>query len=642
MRAAYGLLVAILFAGIPMAGLFRPTPEGWKWHHVLLSLLWCLWLLIRWLERRRQMNPRLPRYPASNTKIIDLEIALLLFVASEMLTQALGGPRGWGEFIPFGVAAFIPAFFPPSISAIAVMVGALYDFALTQSVPPFLSTADGLVRSGFIMAFGLFHFSFTRIEIQKIREERRKALEEERSRLEADIRLFRLAGAPGSSNEIQSEEKAARSSVEEIRDALFHLLDLLKRSLDLHTCILLFGADDGKLHIVEVATDSDEIDEGPFDAGAGAVGAVATRGIVMNLENLKPGYRGLCYYRQGASRVRCFLGVPVYDEGELRGALCADRLDERPFSLKEEEILRAASLQVLRILRSERIFIQLERSKREHAQLFEASRALGAALTEEQVLDTAIEAASALARFDFAAITSFDRERKEHRVLIARGPHSEQLQGAVFKDNHSLVAMSLKNLHYLPYRGEFEAKQVLFSPQLDRFERFRSALVLPLVVRDDPIGTLVILAERPRAFGEGTRGALQTLANQLAVALSNARAVKRLEEMATTDGLTGCLNKRAFLEELEAKMRSAQRFNKKLSLIVTDIDHFKSINDTYGHAVGDLVIKGLGNILKRVKRETDRVARFGGEEFCILCEETDTDGALRLAERFREELSKTL
>src|SRR5262249_31945545 len=82
------------------------------------------------------------------------------------------------------------------------------------------------------------------------------------------------------------------------------------------------------------------------------------------------------------------------------------------------------------------------------------------------------------------------------------------------------------------------------------------------------------------------------------------------------------------------------RFGKKLSLIVTDIDHFKSVNDTYGHAVGDHVIRGLGEVLRGLKRETDIVGRFGGEEFCILCEETDAKGAQQLAERVRDELKK--
>jgi diguanylate cyclase (GGDEF)-like protein len=76
-------------------------------------------------------------------------------------------------------------------------------------------------------------------------------------------------------------------------------------------------------------------------------------------------------------------------------------------------------------------------------------------------------------------------------------------------------------------------------------------------------------------------------------------------------------------------------------VIVTDLDHFKAVNDTYGHAAGDRVLQALGQVLKRVKRETDLVARFGGEEFCVLCEETDARGAELLAERVREELENT-
>jgi diguanylate cyclase (GGDEF)-like protein len=166
----------------------------------------------------------------------------------------------------------------------------------------------------------------------------------------------------------------------------------------------------------------------------------------------------------------------------------------------------------------------------------------------------------------------------------------------------------------------------------------QSLLILPLLVREDPVGTLALAARRPEAFGATVRPTLQVLSNQLAVALANAESVRRLEQLATTDGLTGCLNKRAFLDELAKRLKVAERFGKRLSLIVTDIDHFKRVNDTYGHAVGDHVIRGLGEILRALKRETDVVARFGGEEFCILCEETDARGALLLAERVREEL----
>jgi diguanylate cyclase (GGDEF)-like protein len=118
--------------------------------------------------------------------------------------------------------------------------------------------------------------------------------------------------------------------------------------------------------------------------------------------------------------------------------------------------------------------------------------------------------------------------------------------------------------------------------------------------------------------------------------------VRQLEEKATTDGLTGLLNKRAMLECADEKLRAAGRFGRALSVLIADIDHFKKVNDTYGHDVGDVVIKELGAIHTRVKRTTDAVARFGGEEFVTICEETDAEGAFLLAERIRTELEKTV
>ena len=93
---------------------------------------------------------------------------------------------------------------------------------------------------------------------------------------------------------------------------------------------------------------------------------------------------------------------------------------------------------------------------------------------------------------------------------------------------------------------------------------------------------------------------------------------------------------------MRSNRAAAARFDRKLAILVVDIDFFKKVNDTHGHDVGDLVIRGLAEILKRQKRTTDVVARFGGEEFVVLCEQTDEKGAMLLAERIREELGKTV
>jgi diguanylate cyclase (GGDEF)-like protein len=112
----------------------------------------------------------------------------------------------------------------------------------------------------------------------------------------------------------------------------------------------------------------------------------------------------------------------------------------------------------------------------------------------------------------------------------------------------------------------------------------------------------------------------------------------RLEELATTDGMTGLMNRRTLLEVVANKLRAARRFSKPLSVLICDIDHFKRVNDTYGHDVGDQVIKGFADALRRIKRDIDVVARIGGEEFVFLCEETSDQGGLQLAERIRAEL----
>jgi diguanylate cyclase (GGDEF)-like protein len=357
----------------------------------------------------------------------------------------------------------------------------------------------------------------------------------------------------------------------------------------------------------------------------------------MNLERLRPGYKGLCYYA-GPALVRSFVGMPVADRGQIRGALCVDRAADRPFTAREEEILHGAVRQVQRSLENERVFVQLERSKREQTVLYKASQSLGEALNEDAVMDAGLEAAAEIAHYDFAAISLYDANTRRHSVRRAVGEDADRFAGLTFRDNTSLTAMAVKNRHYLPYRGDFDPKQQTVYTRRANLRSVQSLLILPLVVREDAIGTLAIAAHRRDAFTDTVRRTLQVLANQLAVSLANAASVRRLEEMATTDGLTGCLNKRAFLIELDQKLRAAQRFERPLSLIVTDIDHFKSVNDTYGHATGDVVIRELGEILRGMKRDTDVVARFGGEEFCVLCEETDTDGAVQLAERVREAL----
>jgi diguanylate cyclase (GGDEF)-like protein/PAS domain S-box-containing protein len=114
-----------------------------------------------------------------------------------------------------------------------------------------------------------------------------------------------------------------------------------------------------------------------------------------------------------------------------------------------------------------------------------------------------------------------------------------------------------------------------------------------------------------------------------------------LEDMARTDGLTGLANRQAFLERANGEFSRARRYSRPLSVIMIDIDHFKSINDQYGHAAGDQVLRQLGRQCQRELRDSDFLGRIGGEEFALLLPDTPKDNTLYVAERMREELSKT-
>lgn len=118
-------------------------------------------------------------------------------------------------------------------------------------------------------------------------------------------------------------------------------------------------------------------------------------------------------------------------------------------------------------------------------------------------------------------------------------------------------------------------------------------------------------------------------------------AERKLKRLATTDSLTGLSNRRAFLERVHEEQRMSQRLGHTSSLLMIDFDHFKQINDEYGHHTGDLVLQHFASLARSCLRETDSIGRLGGEEFAILLPGTDLDGAIQLAERLRHMLEQT-
>jgi diguanylate cyclase (GGDEF)-like protein len=164
-----------------------------------------------------------------------------------------------------------------------------------------------------------------------------------------------------------------------------------------------------------------------------------------------------------------------------------------------------------------------------------------------------------------------------------------------------------------------------------------SALSHPLRRGDEAHGRIegVVSVARRRPFTVPERELFDYLAEQAAVSMENVGLHETVERQAVTDELTGLFNRRRFQEAMATEVERSKRFGQPVGLVLLDLDDFKTVNDTYGHQQGDLVLREVARVLRATSREIDEPARYGGEELAVVLPNTDLEGAYNLAERVR-------
>jgi len=401
--------------------------------------------------------------------------------------------------------------------------------------------------------------------------------------------------------------------------------------------------DDGEhLKLKEIVSDRDDV--AAALGAAGVLGAVVRDRAPVLVTAAKAGQ--LPYYDDPAAGAgAAVVAVPVVEGPHLRGVLCADRV--RAFEADDRDLMVDASHQLVRVVQAEQVFRAVERAKYEHERFFQATALLGRALTPEQVMETAFEAAAAIVEYDTAAVTLYDRDRARHRVAAVRTrPGAEPLldagalAGLEFKDNAGLAAMVVKNRHYLPAGGEPRDLTAPIYTRKVKLDDARSLLVLPLCAADEAIGTLLLASRAEKRFGADVREMLSVIATQVAVSLQNGLLYKRMETMATTDGLTGLTNHRTFQDRFAQLLERARRHGHHAALLLCDVDFFKKVNDNYGHPIGDEVLRRVARVLAEVARKIDITARYGGEEFAVVLESSTAEQARQVGERLRQEVGR--
>ncbi|MBI4264741.1 MAG: sensor domain-containing diguanylate cyclase [Acidobacteria bacterium] len=163
-------------------------------------------------------------------------------------------------------------------------------------------------------------------------------------------------------------------------------------------------------------------------------------------------------------------------------------------------------------------------------------------------------------------------------------------------------------------------------------------ICFPMIVAGTPIGVLGVSREPPIA--EHQRIAMAAAAALLAVSVKNAQLFHEVRETGVRDSLTGCFNRKHAMEVMDGELRRSRRSQLPLSLVMFDLDHFKDVNDRFGHLCGDAVLAAVGQQMTAVLRGSDLKCRYGGEEFLILLPDTPLAGARRVAETLRREIEE--
>ena len=339
------------------------------------------------------------------------------------------------------------------------------------------------------------------------------------------------------------------------------------------------------------------------------------------------------------SHVRSVLAAPLIFEDRLLGALYLDnRLIWGVFSDADVEVLLAIANHVALGLETSRtaqleISVEAERRQRQLAeQLRQLAGTLNSSLELEVVLDQSLAALQQLIPYDRAAIMLVDAAQQATYVAL-RGYAAPELlrqQSRLVSADPLLQEMASRR----------QAVLITHTPADTRFEalaqqKVTSILGMPLEVRDSLIGFVMLEQHTGAPFSERDAEIGMVFAAQAAVAIDNARLFGEIQRLAITDGLTHVWNRRYFFELSEREWSRALRYDHPLSVLMIDADHFKRVNDTYGHAAGDYTLTTLVEICRQQLRESDILGRYGGEEFAVVLPDTDLSAAYATAERLR-------
>ena len=330
---------------------------------------------------------------------------------------------------------------------------------------------------------------------------------------------------------------------------------------------------------------------------------------------------------------KCLIAVPIFLGNKASGIMVAMNPDrEFVFEQRDLDVLVTAAGQVSVAVENARLFADEQRRSRQLAFLNNISRT---AISSDDPVHMLTEIAGEIQKnfsFDHIGIGLLDRGTKEVEIKAEAGVTAHAMG--------KRIALGTGILGRVARTGERALVQNALPGNLTSIlPEARAVLCIPITYGESLLGVLNVESRNENAFSPQDVLILNTLADLLATALHNAFVFQKLQQQSITDGLTGIKTRRFVWEALSAEWKRASRSGRPFSVVLIDLDKFKEVNDTLGHFEGDLVLARVGRLLEQKSRQSNVVARYGGDEFMVLMPETGAEQAQVLAERLRQWLA---
>jgi diguanylate cyclase (GGDEF)-like protein len=327
---------------------------------------------------------------------------------------------------------------------------------------------------------------------------------------------------------------------------------------------------------------------------------------------------------------KSFVGAPILVNGRATGVMAAmSTKREYAFEQRDLDVLRTAAGQVSVAIENARLFAEEQRRSRQFAFLNSVSKTAISSEDAEQMLAEIVRNIQQNFQFDHIGIGILDYATKEIEIKAEAGstahekgkkiPLGSGVIGRVARTNETALIQAADTGQ--PLQGILPTS--------------KTVLCIPITYGETLLGILNVESEKDYAVSQEDVLVMNTLADLLATALHNSFVFQKLQQQSITDGLTGIKTRRFFWEALSGEWKRASRSGRPFSVVLVDLDKFKEVNDTFGHLEGDLVLARVGRLLEQKCRQSNVVARYGGDEFIILMPETSVEQAQILAERLR-------